>query len=229
MRIYKEGNFRVIDTGVNVYTAEIESEDLRNPFSAVQPYFNNGQIFPVRIGEYEIIPYGSENNLPSELREILDENHITPEALNKQYQLLWGHRPALYETKYENGKRIKYWIEDKEIQRWLESWDYEQYLLKTTIEFRHINGHFTKYFRNRAGRIGRGGMIAKLEHVSSMDSRLEWNNGDPVQNIIVGDFASYGANNGIKRYQVFYKKKPFRNPVSMSYSNLYSFIVAINL
>ena len=228
MNIYREGRFAVIDTGVNVYTAEITAED-RTPFSGVQPYFSGADnAFPVRIGQFQMVPFGSENNMPGELREILDENHITPEALNKQAQLLWGQGPALYEVKFENGKRSKYWIEDKEIQAWLDSWDWEEYLLKAVIEYRTINGHFSKYFRTRAGRIGQPSRIDHLEHVSSTDARLEWpDDNGRIHHIITGQF-SMPWKQELRQYPVFNPRDPFKNPVSMRYSNLYSFALDRN-
>jgi hypothetical protein len=223
MKIYREGSCAVIDTGVHVFTAEITAED-RTPFSGVLPYFSEqGSSFPLRIGDFNIIAFGSQNNLPSELRQVLDENNITPEILNKQTQLLWGQGPALYEIRYDNGKRIKYWVTDKNIESWLKSWAWEDYLLKATIEFRHINGHFTKYFRNRAPRVGGKGKIDRLEHVSSKNSRLEWpDKNNNINHIIVGDFV-LPWQKGLKKYPVFDVNAPFKNPVSLRYSNLYSF------
>ena len=223
MRIFREGRFAVIDTGVHVYTAEITAED-RTPFSGVQPYFFDTDVaFPINVGDYTVISYGAENNLPEELRKILDENHSVPEMLNKQTQLLWGQGPLLHKVIVNDGKRTKLWLEDKEIQNWLSDWDYEGYLLKSAIEYRHVNGHFTKYYRNRGARAGFKARIATLEHVSSRVSRLEWpDEKDKIKHIITGDFTRPWKK-GLKRYPVFDAFDPFRHPVSMHYSNMYSF------
>lgn len=223
MKIYREGNYAVIDTGIQVYTAEITAAD-RSDIGTVQPYFaTEGKVYPMVIGKYQIVPYGSENNLPGTIRELLDENNITPELLNKQTQLLWGQGPAMYIVKFENGKRVKYWEEDPEIKSWLKTWAWEDYLLKSMIEFRASNGHFTKYFRNRAVRIGGKGMIHHLENVSVAAARLEWpDKSDRIQAIITGDFDLVDLNS-LRRYPVFDHQNPFQNPVAMRYSNLYSF------
>jgi len=223
MEILRKGDYAVLKSGVNVYTLEL-TDNLRTPFSGVQPYFSgSSNQFPLRIGQFVVVPYGAENKLPTELREILDENHITPELLNKQAQLLYGQGPALYELTFENGQRKKTWKADPEIEAWLKSWDWEDYLLKSIIEFRHINGHFTKYFRNRAARIGEKGRITHLEHVSSTRARLEWpDDNNRINHIIYGDFVKPWEK-GLTRYPVFNWRDPFRYPVTMRYSNLYSF------
>jgi hypothetical protein len=222
MRIYKQNGFAAIDTGVGVFTLEISANDRdRSPFSGVQPFL--GGTLPIRIGDYDVLPMGDQNDLPEELRRILDENHITPELLNKQAQLLWGQGPETYQVKVENGKRQKIWIDDPEVDAWLKSWDYEDYLLKAVVDFRTMNGHWTKYFRNRAARIGGKGMITHLQHVSSTDARFEWAGVKrPPTHIIVGDFTYYWRE-GFRKYPIFDVRNPFANQVSMRYSNLYSF------
>jgi hypothetical protein len=222
MRIYRQGSLRAIDTDVGVFTAEISAAD-RTPFSGVQPYFTGAGSTPMVIQGHEIVPYGEQNNLPNELRQILDENHITPELLNKQAQLLWGQGPELYSISIEDGKRVKKWVTDPDIKEWLKTWDYEDYLLKSTIEFRHMNGHFTKYFLNRGSRVGQPSKIAKLEHVSSTRSRLAWpDSNNKINSIYTGDF-NQPWKADLRQYPIFNHRDPFAKPVSMRYSNLYGF------
>lgn len=224
MKIKRQGNYGIIDTGLNVYTFEIAAEDTtRSPATGTTPWPEASvKALPWKLGNFNIVPWGSANNLPIEIRELLDDEGITPESLNKQAQLLWGQGPALYQVKFENGQRQKIWGEDKNIQSWLNDWNAEDYLLKAVIEYRHMNGHFSKYFRNRGVRIGQEGRITHLEHVSSTDARLEWNDGKPPTHIITGDFARMNTHE-LRRYPVFNPADPFRRSVSMSYSNLYAF------
>ena len=222
-RIIRNGNYRIAENGVNVYSFEIAAVDkLASP--GILPFYTNvRKIVPLRIGKYDIIPHGEQNRLPTELREILDDNNLTPEIINKLVQLLWGQGPALYETRFEEGKRVKYFVEEKEVQTWLDSWGYEDYLLKAIVEFRHMNGHFTKYYRNRAPRIGGPGKIVRLEHVGSVKARLEWpNTKENIRHIIVGDW-DQPWKKGLKSFPLFNRFEPFRFPVSMRYSNMYSF------
>lgn len=223
VKIIRSGDKAFCATHTGVYAFDIAASFKVASPSVLPFYTNTRQLQPVRIGEFEIIANGQENSYPDELREILDENNLTPEILNKQAQLLYGQGPALYMVKYENGRRVKYWMEDPAIQAWLDSWDYEEYLMKSCIEFRTTNGNFTKYYRNRGARIGENAMIAKLEHVSHMYSRLEWpDDNNQIHGVIVGDFKQPWKN-GLRRYPLFNPDSPFAFPVAMRYSNLYSF------
>ncbi len=223
VKIIRVGNkaFGIMPVGVYAFDV-VGSFKMASP-SVLPFYMNTRQLMPTRIGEFEIVANGHENNYPDELRVILDENNLTPEILNKQAQLLYGQGPALYKLNYENGRRVKYWDTDPHIQAWLDSWDYEEYLLKACIEFRTMNGHFSKFYLNKGARIGGKPMVAKLEHVSSIFARLEWPDvNNQVLNIIVGDFRQPWKN-GLRKYPVFDPSAPFASPVSMRYSNLYSF------
>lgn len=224
VEIVSAGNKSLAFTPAGCYLFEV-SGSTRVASPSVLPFYSTTrQLNPTRLGEFEIVANGQENNYPEEIREILDENNLTPEVLNKQTQLLWGQGPALYRIKFENGRRTKYWVEDAEIQAWLDSWDYEDYLLKASTDFRTMNGHFTKFYRNLGARIsGNKAFVAKLEHVSNMFSRLEWPDANnQINGIIVGDFRQPWKL-GLRRYPVFNPDKPLAYPVSMRYSNLYSF------
>lgn len=220
--IKRQGKYAIAKNAVGVYLFEIAAGDkIASP--GILPFYNQTrQLEPVRIQDFEIVPYGQENQYPDELRQLLDENNLTPEILNKQIQLLWGQGPAMYRVIYEGGKRKKFWEEDPEIKAWLKTWDYEGYLLKATSEYRHLNGHFTKYYRNKAPRIGGKAMIASLESVSSVKARLEWPKNNIIKNIIVGDF-SQPWSTGLASYPLFSVYEPFRNPVSMNFSCFNSF------
>lgn len=223
IQFVKAGNVTLAHSSVRSYIFETTGE-YRVASPSVLPFYTRTRAqVPVKIGNFEIVPYGEQNNYPDELRQILDENNLTPEILLKQAQLLWGQGPALYHVKWENGKRIKYWEENREIQAWLDSWEHEDYLMKSVIEFRTVNGHFTKYYRNLGARVGRAARIAKLEHTSSVFSRLEWpDENNQIHHIIVGDF-SQPWKYGLRSYPVFDPSNVFANPVSMRYSNLYNF------
>lgn len=228
MRISRQGNYAAIDTGIGIYTAEISAED-RTPATGVQPYFNNGLgLAPMRIGDFEIIPNGDQNTLPEELRTVLDENHIAPKGLRRSVELLMGQGPAQYVIEFVDGKRVKKWVIDQDIKNWLKTWDWEDYLLKAATDYSVMHGHFSKYFRNRAPRIGGDGKVAYLSHVSSMEARLEFPDEQKrINGIIVGDY-NYTWRNNFRRYPVFDHRDAFRWPVAMRYSNLYSFALDNN-
>lgn len=218
--IVRKGNAGYVDTSVGVYTFEIAAE---TSYPEMENFGATIAKDPMPVGGFKIIPYGDQNAMPQELRLLLDENNLTPEVLDKQLQLLWGQGPALYKTEFKDGKRIKYWDSVPEIEKFLADWDSEDYLTKAGVEFRHVNGHFTKYFRNRGFRIGRAPIITELKHVSSLKARLEWpNEQQNIKRIITGDFERSSITN-LKAYPIFNPRDPFANGLSMRYTNMYSF------
>jgi hypothetical protein len=177
---------------------------------------------------------GEQNNYPEEIRMLIDEDNFLPKGLEKNVGLIWGQGPVLFKIKFENGRRIKEFLDDPEIQSWLDSWDYMEYLTRATVDFSTVNGHFTKFFRNLGFRIGNPAKVAKLEHVSCAFARLVWpDEFNLVHHIITGDFRRPWNlrlyNNGLREfftlrsYPVFDPSNPLAFPISMRYNNLYNF------
>lgn len=221
-----DASLGILTSGRSVFSFEVVGADKFAQPGVLPFYTTTRALMPLTIGSFDIVPHGEQNNLPADIRTLLDENNLTPEILTKQAQLLWGQGPALYRLKYENGARVKYWDTDPEIEAWLKSWNSTEYLLRTVVEFRTMSAHFTKYFRNKGFRIGAPGSIAKLEHVSSVFARLEWpDHFNLINNIIVGDYAQPWRL-GLRRYPIYDDFAPFANPVSMRYTNMYGFALS---
>lgn len=226
IKVFDNGSSGIITAGSEIYTFEVAgSQTFAQP--GVLPFYTNTRsLLPLKIGNFDIVPHGEQNQLPEEIRTMLDENNLTPGILDKLCGLLWGQGPALYYYKYENGERKKYWDTDPEVETWLKSWSFEDYLNQAIVEFRTMNGHFTKYFRNRGFRIGQPGFISKLENVSHIFARLEWpDQYNFINKIIVGDYAQPWKY-GLRAYPVFSEQDPFAWPVTMRYSNMYSFALS---
>jgi len=179
------------------------------------------------IGDYLILPYGDYNNLPEVIREVIHKNYIAPGILKKKAQLLWGKGPKLYTEVIENGELKRNWIDDNEIQDWLDSFDYEEYLLKCNVDFNAIEGTFTKFRRSRGGRIGKN-FISKLEHIKPNRARaakLKADSNTPPTHFIETDwnFSNISSIQKAIAYNIYNPKAPFRYPTSIYYSNMYSF------
>ena len=223
VKIVKQDNFAFTHSSVGCYLFEVTGSYQLAATSIMPFYLRSRVLMPIVMQGFSIIPWGETNTYPETIRTILDDNNLTPEVLTKTSQLLYGQGPGLYRMEHTDGKRHKTWVNDAAIEAWLATWDWEEYLLKCCIEFRTINGHFTKYFRNKGARVGNGLQIAKLEHVSSVFARMEWpDNNWKVNNIITGEFSAPWRI-GLNTYPVFDPGDPFRYPVSMRYSNLYSY------
>lgn len=181
---------------------------------------------PHVVGPYKVVPYGPDGRLPIKLRNIVSDNNLVPGIINRQLGLLWGQGPFLYNLQYINGEISRVWQEDKDIENWLKSWDYQTYLRACAIDYLHLGGFFDAKFLTRAGRLGQTKKISHLEHIPAKNALLEWpESRDPrdVKHIIVGDVEHYFQTTGATRYPVYVPSDPGKHRCSASYNHLYSF------
>lgn len=179
---------------------------------------------PMRVGNFQVVPFGDDNLLPIEIRETIGRHNLAPRIFTKRKFLTWGNGPALYTTKNVDGKMVTEFITDPEVMAWLKSWNYERYLQQAIEDFNHTEGHFTKVTRNKGARIGRP-FINKLEHISVNKCRLGYLAGDLEEmptHVIVGRWhrISWQIFN---HFPLFNSLDPFRHSHSIAYANLYSF------
>lgn len=184
---------------------------------------------PYPMAGARLVPYGANNDLPVQIRKIMDKNNLAPGILEREMGLLYGQGPALYKLTYTDGYMMREYLEDPDIQAWLDSWDYRRFIDMAMVEFKYLKGVFVKHIRNRGPRIGEGGKIKRLQVVPGTDARLEWP-ADPlpkrlenVSRIFIGDFENHCLHSGMTPYPVYRRTDPFRYGVSMSYHNKYSF------
>lgn len=224
INVKKIGDTRLVhipDVGVGIYTGM----DLDTGFDS---FFGDAKAWecdPQTVAGKRIVPYGVDNNLPTDIRDLMDENNLAPGILEREKGLLYGQGPELYRKVYKDGQVSREWENDAEIWQWLKSWDYRRYIEMAITEYKYLHGFFSKIFINRGVRIGRAGSVKKLEVVPGVDARLGWTetrNLNGVRHIYTGDFEN-GCTKGITEYPVFSPYDPFRYPVAMSYHNSYSF------
>src|SRR5690554_6887448 len=51
---------------------------------------------PVIFGGVKMVPYGYNNNMPAEIRELLEKNNLGPSILSRKLGLQYGQGPYLY-------------------------------------------------------------------------------------------------------------------------------------
>jgi len=220
MKHIRKGNFGAIETRNNVYTYEIDGAIERtstienNPFSYVDRAYH--------VGGFKIIGRGIDNNMPIEIRKLLEENHIAPGVLRQQLFLLIGNGPVLYRNSFKDGQYIREYVEDKQVSDWLKSWNYEEYLNRIAVDYFATHGSFTNFIRNRGGRIGNG-FINRLEHIGVERAALEYpDDNGVIQHIIVGNWQKLYSRK-LYSYPVWDKNKPFKSAQAISYNHFYSF------
>ena len=55
----------------------------------------NWEYMPQYVGGQKIVPYGNNNRLPVQIRDLMDENNLAPGILARQKGLLYGEGPFL--------------------------------------------------------------------------------------------------------------------------------------
>ena len=186
----------------------------------------NWEVLPMNIGGERIVPFGHDNRLPTQLRNILDDNNLAPGVLDRQLGLIYGQGPFLYRLAYRNGEIVREWIQDNEVEVWLAGWDAPSYIKGALADYLHLKGYFNAVYLERGHRIGRKARIACLEHIPAKNARLEWTdtrNIRDVKHIIVGDFEHDCMGTWTMKYPVYDRRNPGLYPASASYNHTYSF------
>ena len=184
------------------------------------------EVMPQTVGDRKIVPYGWNNNVPAFIRDTVSDNNLAPGILARQKGLLWGQGPHLYTIEFQDGQIVQKWTEDEEIQAWLESWGYKEYLLGVIEDYLSTGGYFDAKHLSKGSRLSLNNrFISKIERLPVNMSRLEWPENDSrriedCKNIIVGDFEHACLNTGIQVYPVFDKKNPGKYKVAATYRRL---------
>lgn len=231
MNIEYVGRDAIIDTPDVAFTYQVKD----NPRDSYQFKNNNNDLdwnsqcsF---IGDYLVHPFGANNDLPDIIKQTVQTNYIAPGILKKKTQLIWGMGPILYKevlvANKDGNKRIRVIHEDADIDDWLESWNYQEYLLKAITDYQHIEGIFTRFELNKGSRIG-SPFISKLVHQFADRTRLATAKNNKQRDATHAITSDYSFNNvqattDFKVYPLFDFLKPFANPNAILYSNMYSF------
>jgi len=102
----------------------------------------NWEYMPQYVGGQKIVPYGNNNRLPVQIRDLMDENNLAPGILARQKGLLYGEGPFLRSLRFENGEITKEFKDDREIMAWLKDWDYLKYIDAAMTDYLYLKGFF---------------------------------------------------------------------------------------
>ncbi|MDR1436708.1 MAG: hypothetical protein LBI65_01180 [Candidatus Symbiothrix sp.] len=226
-KMKKLGNIRFVDTAAGTYGISMSGTNdygIENLLRGIAGAWDTDPLF---YGSAKVVPYGPDNNLPANIRNLLEKNNLGPGILDRKTGLQYGSGPFLYRLKFENNEILKEWTEDAEVQAWLNSWNYREFARNALHEFNYMRGFFARYYLAKGSRIGYLPRITRIECEHSNDCRLEWpaDNSrrlEEVANIFVGDFESLSSRE-LKKYPVFDETHPGRYPVSMKYHSYRSF------
>lgn len=215
----------------NGFVFEIDSEDARAREdvvgTATDSTFHYEDI-PRSIGKFDIIPFGDNNNLPTIVRDTVGKHNLAPRVFTKRGMLTWGDGPILYRVVVDpkNSQRVyKEYVQDQEVQDWLDSWDYEDYLKHVMTDFNYMEGHFTKVFRSRGVRIGKRATVAKLEHIHISDARFAGVNlrKNKPTHVAVSKWGVNQLATDVDIYPLTTRLSMLESPVSIMFSKMVGF------
>ena len=126
-------------------TVSIRSQRLKRTTSTLCYGKQNGRIGNICRSmsvDKKIVPYGNNNRLPVQIRDLMDENNLAPGILARQKGLLYGEGPFLRSLRFENGEITKEFKDDREIMAWLKDWDYLKYIDAAMTDYLYLKGFF---------------------------------------------------------------------------------------
>jgi len=208
-------NFTATKSGTYAIGYDIDKSDESLMFSMQN--FGNWESDPVTVGNARVVPWGADNNLPAYIRKLLEKNNLGPSIIERTIGLQYGQGPFLYRLKFENNEIIQEWVEDAEVQAWLDTWKYKEFVRNCLQEFNIMRGTFVKIHSTLAIRLGKA-RIARLECLHASNCRLQWpENGSQLSdctNIITGDFENMRRSD-FKRYPIFDPQNPANYPTAI--------------
>ena len=222
----RAGRFNMVDTGTGTYAIGMSS---RFGAQSLSSFFDFGgrswDKDPQSVGGVSVVPWGPDDQMPRMVRDLLEKNNIGPGILARKQGLIYGQGVQLYRTKVEENEVVREWIQDDDIQAWLDTWDYQRYIRETLTEYLHLGGHFTKYQCAKSVRIGKA-WIHSLKCIPSADCRLVWPDPqrtpslDDITEILVGDMERWRQ---LQIFPRFDKWHPTDHEAAVEYHSLRSF------
>lgn len=209
-----------------VFTLSTRGGDAQIPGLLWQNVAGNWETMPYSVAGENVVPFGHDNLLPSKLRDVLDDNNLAPGVLERQLGLIFGQGLYLYQLNYQDGEIVREWVQDREVENWLRSWDAVSYAKGALSDYLHLKGFFNGCYLERGSRIGLRPRISRLEHIPAKNARLEWVDSHDirdVRHILVGDFERACVGTGIRKYPVYDRRDPGRYAASAAYNRTYSF------
>ncbi|TQI72281.1 hypothetical protein JM79_3239 [Gramella sp. Hel_I_59] len=181
---------------------------------------------PLRLGDYQVIPFGTNNDIPDEVQETIFPNHLAPTILDRKSNLAFGQGPYLYRFKPDGSQATRDPIEDAAITQWLDDIDVEILSFQRSVEYYYIDNVFTKIRNLRGSRLGMNKMAPVLEEMTSKRCRLAYRKGARSKkptHVVVGDWKNSSNQADFEVYPLWDRKNPTKYPISIHYTNSKSF------
>lgn len=172
---------------------------------------------PVSLGNYKVIPFGSSNDLPKQIQDVVFPNHLAPGVQDRKVELLMGQGPYAYIEEEDGRNYARQAVKDDALIQFLESNQYEDVLECDGTDFYYSNIIYTKVSRANGNRLGLGTSlpIASFHHLSSSMCRLAYGQNDLKElptHVIVGDWNNNGnRQEDFEIYPIWDPKNPTKH------------------
>lgn len=233
--IDRAGSMRIVDCGVGTFGVAMRGRSQEHFSDFLHWDGCDWDSDPVTVGSVRTVPWGPRDNMPTQVRDLLEKNNIGPGIIQRKLGLIYGQGVELYRPtpnpspKGEGNEIVRKWVQDAEVSEWLRTWDYKRYVRQALQEYLHMNGHFTRYVMAKGVRIGKV-RVARLDCLPSKDCRLVWPSTsegylanpmpEDIKQVLVGDI---GRNRALSLYPVFEKQRAGDFEAAVRYHNLGSF------
>lgn len=190
-----------------------------------------------RMGGYFYWPAGANNDDPDVCAALIKGNRLLPSLIEKQVAILYGTGPMLFrEETGDDGTVSRVYLQDPEIQSWLESWrrnglpdSYREYLIKCIRSYYYSEGIFSQWYLTKGvmARVAGTLPVAGLKHVSELKARLATATDISLRTdveqsdfnfVLVGNWARTTSTSNFKVYPKFNPVKPLAFNGAISYS-----------
>lgn len=205
-------------SGNNLHYYEITGRE--NTSSGPAPEkFSDWKDNTLDVGDFKVIPYGNNNDIPQQIQSTVLANGFATRALNRKIELLVEQGPYIYKMTKDGTKYYREPIEDNIVTEWFESFNGEELLHNNGRDTFYQGCYFNKIYRSRSGRLHQPTETANIEFVPGTDCRLAYRRNDKKENpthVIVGDWSNIDLTE-LKAYPLFDPKHPDKYPVSIHY------------
>ena len=171
------------------------------------------------IGDFKVIPYGTNNDIPQQVQTTVLANGFATRSLNRKVELLIEQGPYIYQFDIDGTNYTRKPIENTQIREWFNSFYGEELLHNNARDFYYQGCYFNKIYRSLAGRIQQNAPSSQIEHINGPDCRLAYRRTDLKKiptHVIVGDWVKQDKKE-LKAYPLFDPKNPDKYPVAIHY------------
>ena len=223
------GNFGFVESGGSIFTFNAASSASSRGWTpthfSVRGRSKTSYAWDyITVNGVNIIPYGSDNDLPDIVVGLLENFYAGEGIMGKKAGLQWGDGPRLYRDAVDaDNTPYRAWTEDAAISKEFDRSDWRTQMHRCLIDLVHLEGFWVKITRNRGGRIPGEGKIVKIEHVPAQKARFVYEGpGKAPRKVMIADFPTADPQT-CHIYPLFDPHDPTRHPVSVAYYNIYSF------